>query len=173
MNVPLWVKTLGVVLVFGALLLAVPVAVAGALLADGVTAGRTSSQTAQIQPGATLRVEVVSASLVIVAGTAGEVRVDERDTVRALTRRLAGNALSSLTFTLQPDLDGLKLTSSSESFKSVGGFEHRQVTIHAPSDVNLVLDTASGDVQVTGLHGNFAITTESGSVKLNDVGVTG
>lgn len=173
MNVPLWVKALAVVLVFGALLLAIPMAVAGALLADGVTAERTTTQTASIQPGATLRVEVASVALTIVGGAAGEVRVDERDTVRALTRRLAGNALSHLTFSLQPALDGLKLSSSSDSFNSIGGFQHRQLTIRAPSDVNLVVDSAAGDLAVSGLRGNLALSTESGSVKVSDVDVTG
>ncbi|HEX6348421.1 MAG TPA: DUF4097 family beta strand repeat-containing protein [Candidatus Dormibacteraeota bacterium] len=172
-GVPFWVKFIAIVLAFGGLVFALPAAVATALLADGLTADRSTSQTVPVAPGATVNVEAAAVELTVEGGSPGLVQVEEHDTVRALTRRLAGTTLNQLRTTVEPSLDGLKVTTSTTSFKAFGGFERRQLTLRVPSDVNVVVDTASGDLRVSGLRGNLAITTESGSVRLDDVDVTG
>ncbi len=173
MNVAGWVKGAGTLLALTGLLFGVPVAVSLAALADGVTADRTSTQTAAIEPGATLSVEATSANLTILAGPAGQVRVDEHDTVRALTRRLAGITMARLHTSLEPGLGGLTVTPSSESFGTIAGFERREVTIYAPADVSVAVNIVSGDLRVSGVRGNISIVSESGTVRLEDMDVTG
>jgi len=172
-SAPFWVKGMASAMAFFGVLLALPSAVALVALADGVTVDRTHSQSIAVEHGATLSVEAVSANIKIVAGPAGEVRVDERDSVRTLTRRLASAALDRLSTSLEPSSTGVLVTPSSGSFNTIGGYERREITIYAPSDVVLAVDAVSGDLEVSGLRGDISVVSESGSVKLNGVSVTG
>ncbi len=173
MTTPIWVKGVAVAVAFCGAGFGFTVAFGFAALADGVTVARSDSQTVGIEPGGTVTVDANSASLKIVVGPAGEVRIDEHDSVRALTRRLASLAVARLNTAVETTTTGVRVTPSTVSFQTFAGYEERQITIHAPSDVALVVDVASGSLDASGFRGDISVVAESGSVKLRDLDVTG
>lgn len=173
MTAPAWVKLVGALLAVFGVAVALPLAVTGAALADGVTTDRTTSQTIEVAVGAPVSLNAVSADLTVLAGPDGQVRVDEHDIVRALTRRLAGAALDRLHTTLEQTSTGVRISPADESFNTFAGFSRRQITVHVPSGSNLHVTSVSGDLRVSGIHGDVSVDTESGSVVLEGMDVTG
>ena len=174
MSVPAWVKALAIVLAFCGVSLAIPLALGGAAFIDGVTADRSSSQTAAFEPGGTISIKVASAHIVIVPGADGQVVVDEHDTARALTRRLAQVELDGLRTTVLPSGRGVAVfTDTGNPFGSFGTTRQRRLTVHVPAAAALSVTAASADIQVSGVSGDVSIETASGSVTMRDMDVTG
>ena len=174
MSVPFWVKALTVVLALCGTALAIPLALGGAAVIDGVTADRSSTQTATLEPGGSVSIKVASAHIVIVPGADGQVAVDEHDTARALTRRLAQIELDGLRTTVLPSGKGvIVVTDTRNPFGSFGTTRDRRLTIHVPATAALSVIAASADIQVSGVSGDVSIETASGSVSMRDMDVTG
>ena len=174
MSVPVWVKALAVVLASCGLALALPLALGGAALIDGVSADRSSTQTAACEPGGTVSIKIASAHIVIVPGADGQVVVDEHDTARALTRRLAQVELDGMRTIVLPSGKGVVvITDTSNLLGSFGATRDRRLTVHVPATAALSVTAASADIEVSGISGDVNIETASGSVRMRDMEVSG
>jgi hypothetical protein len=173
MMVPGWVKAFGVMFAILGAGFALPLAVAGVALADGVTSERTYSQTAEIGTGATVIVQSASADLKVLTGADGQVRVDEHDIVRALTRRLAGIELGAARASLSSTGTAAQVSTGDEQIVMLGGFVRRELTVYVPADASVKVTQASGDLTLSGVRGNISVESVSGSVTLDKMDVTG
>ncbi|HEY8644216.1 MAG TPA: DUF4097 family beta strand repeat-containing protein [Candidatus Dormibacteraeota bacterium] len=173
MTVPGWVKGLGVLFAILGVGFAIPLAVAGVALADGVTTDRTYTQTAELGSGGTVIVQSASSDLKVLTGPAGQVRVDEHDIVRALTRRLAAVELNAARTTLTSTGSAAQVTTGDEPIVVMGGFVRRELTVYVPADANLKVTSAAGDLNLSGVRGNLSIDSASGSVTLDNMDVAG
>jgi len=173
MTTPVWVK---VVALLGAIcggVLALPMALAGAALIDGVTVAHSYTLNAELAASATVSVDVSSGAIKVLTGPEGQVSVRERDTVRALTRRLAEIELDTLHTSLTPSSSGVSIETRSEPFVNFATFRVRQVTVDMPAGANLRVTAAAAEVVVTGIHGDIALESASGAVRLRGMDVTG
>jgi len=149
--------------------------VAGAVaLIDGVTAERSYVQTAELATGGTVRLDIPRGGVKIFTGPEAQVVVQEHDTTRALTRRLAQAALDRLHTSVTSTSSGVTITTVSEqpvvNFATVGD---RQLTVRVPASASLSVDAASASISITGVRGDITLNVASGYISLSDMDVTG
>src|SRR5207302_4391711 len=124
-------------------------------------------------PGGTVIVQSASADLRVRAGPDGQVRLDEHDIVRALTRRLAGLELQAARTTLTSTGTAVQVTTGDDRIVVMGGFVRRELTVYLPAEANLKVTSASGDLNLSGVRGDLSVDSASGSVTLDNMAVAG
>jgi DUF971 family protein len=117
--------------------------------------------------------DISSGGIKVLAGPDGQVSVQERDTARALTRRLAQSQLDLIHTSLSSSAFGVSLQTQREPLVNFATFSDRQLTVFVPAGASLRIAAASADVEVTGVHGDIAVEAASGAVRLRAMDVTG
>ena len=167
--VPTWAKLIAVVLVLGTFCISVPLVAVGAFWLVSVRVTRHISLSAPLEPGHMLVVSAGQATLDLVPGPAGLVRVEVTDWTRVTTNR-GLEPLQRVTAALSSTRSGQRLdvVAAQESDANLGA--ETDVTVEVPVDTPL--EVTAGSVIATGLTGSFQITASTGTVTLQGTTVT-
>jgi hypothetical protein len=167
-------RVLGVVLAVLTVPLTLATTLTGVVYLDGVKVERHLSRTVPVDSARALTVFVNTdmASVTVVAGSAGQVVVDQDLNARGLTRGLAEQAVALLTSSVAGDARAVSVRPSGPfcCWSSLWVTEvSATVIVRLPPGANLSVETGSGDVSVSGVSGPGSVRarTQTGSVRIS------
>lgn len=170
------VRVLGIVLMVLTVLLTLGTTMTGVVFLDGIKAERHTSRTFAVGPMPVLRVRGDAADISVVAGNPGQVVVEQDVHAQALTRGLAEQSVRSIAGDVSATAGTVDVRAD-RFFCCVSSLWANDVSaalfVRLPSDASLIVETASGDVSVSGLSGPIDVRTESGHVTLAGLTTTG
>lgn len=165
-------RLVGVVLAVLTATLTLASALTGVVFLDGVRAERQVSRTIAVGSAPVLTVVAEVASISVVAGSPGEVVIEQKVNARGLTRRLAEQAVGLL----ESDATG---GAAAVSVRPAGSFccwsslwvndVGAALVIRIPPGASLSIEAAGGSVSISGLPsaGSIKVRSASGSVRIS------
>ena len=169
---PAWVKILAVLVAIPTVLFALAIAITATAGLDGVRADRNTHASVAIAPGAEVRMLLDNASADVVTGPDGEVSVDDRVDVQALTHDLARRGLDGIsTAQLSTTTAGVEVRDGGREFTPFVTRVNHRLTIHVPSSARIVLRSTNGAAHLTGVTGAIDIEVTNGAFDMTDVTV--
>jgi DUF4097 and DUF4098 domain-containing protein YvlB len=148
-------------------------ALEGAIFADTTSAGREASQTADMSGSGEVSISMTSGELKVLPGAAGQVSVDERDSVRAPTRSLARRALDRVHTRISPQGSGVQIDTETDSEWFMSVQTERKLTVHVPVGANVRVEASAGEIEIAGVQGDVNVSNAAGKVTVRDVDVAG
>jgi hypothetical protein len=170
--VPGWARACGIATAVLATPLLVLLVAASVITAAGTvaTVHRTASYTVGVAPRLELDAEL--ATVVVEAGAAGLIAIDERYSAGTITRAGAGAAVGRMRLEAARQGDVVSLRERSQLFEVSTTERSAVLTVRVPAHTDLRLTTL-GDVEIDGLDGRLDIGGAAGKVTLRDATLRG
>jgi hypothetical protein len=173
---PGWVVFFTILLLLATGVLMVFAALAGITGLDAVRNTRSVTSSVAVGDRPNVQIDVPAGAVTVIAGDAGRVTLDDRVSVRALTRHLAQlGAERYRVARLSATADGAAVGIPPQPF----GFDFlntsvdRALTIHVPADASVHLSGGNVAATLDGLRGDAEVDVNNGAVRLRNAAVTG
>lgn len=133
---------------------------------------RRIERTYQVQPGATVAVDLSGGAISVVSGTGRSAQITLIQRVHSASERAADEALTDYTIDLAQENGDIRLTARRKTGANLSFWRGPRVRMDAelsvPPDVRLDLDTSGGSIRIEGLrHAPVDANTSGGSITVD------
>jgi hypothetical protein len=135
-------------------------------------ASETKSQSWSVSGAPALRIESDAATVRIVTGHDGQVRMAAKVGAHAASESDAGSALQKVAVSTSQAGDAISINTQTSAAASLGVSLAVTVTVTVPRLTSVVVLLQSGDAAVDGVSGSISTTVHDGAVKLSEVSLT-